>query len=138
MVGSMRPSTAVSADGPLNLLQRGRRRADPNAKGEACCRDERLDPRRAPVTKTSTTAVVDFHDRRCAALVRTCHTASSDFYTTPDVEAHGAERVRHFLGDQMPRVDIIYAYVDAPATPSPRPSPTAPKASSSPAWATAT
>ena len=36
LVGSMRPSTAVSADGPLNLYNAVGVAADPKAKGAAC------------------------------------------------------------------------------------------------------
>ena len=44
MVGSMRPSTAVSADGPLNLYNAVGVAIDPGARGARCSRsDERLD-----------------------------------------------------------------------------------------------
>ena len=57
MVGSMRPSTAVSADGPLESLQRrGRGRRSEGQGTRRAGRDERLDPRRAFVDQ-------DQHDR---------------------------------------------------------------------------
>ena len=36
LVGSMRPSTAVSADGPLNLYNAVAVAGDPNARGREC------------------------------------------------------------------------------------------------------
>src|SRR5499433_3589246 len=61
MAGSMRPSTAVSADGPLNLYNAVGVAADPNAKGRGVLvvmNDQILDAH--SLTKTSTTAVQTF------------------------------------------------------------------------------
>ena len=61
LVGSMRPSTAVSADGPLNLYNAVAVAADPGAKGpRRAGRDERLDSAARTSTKTNTTGVQTF------------------------------------------------------------------------------
>jgi L-asparaginase len=61
MVGSMRPSTAVSADGPLNLYNAVAVAADPNAKGRGVMMvmNDQIHAAHS-VTKTSTTAVDTF------------------------------------------------------------------------------
>src|SRR5829696_8517021 len=61
MVGSMRPSTAVSADGPLNLYNGVGVAADPNAKGRGVLvvMNDTIHAAHS-LTKTSTTAVQTF------------------------------------------------------------------------------
>ena len=61
MVGSMRPSTAVSADGPLNLFNAVGVAADPNAKGRGVLvvMNDWIHGAHS-LTKTSTTAVQTF------------------------------------------------------------------------------
>ena len=62
MVGSMRPSTAVSADGPLNLYNAVGVAADPKAKGRGVLvvMNDWIHAAHS-LTKTSTTAVADVH-----------------------------------------------------------------------------
>ena len=61
MVGSMRPSTAVSADGPLNLYNAVGVAADPRARGRGVLvvMNDRIQDAHS-LTKTSTTAVQTF------------------------------------------------------------------------------
>ncbi len=61
MVGSMRPSTAVSADGPLNLYDAVAVAADPRAKGRGVLvvMNDWIQAAHS-LTKTSTTAVQTF------------------------------------------------------------------------------
>ncbi len=61
MVGSMRPSTAVSADGPLNLYNAVAVAADPNAKGRGVLvvMNDQIHAAHS-LTKTSTTAIQTF------------------------------------------------------------------------------
>src|SRR5262249_33655392 len=61
MVGSMRPSTAVSADGPLNLYNAVGVAADPKAKGRGVLvvMNDQIQGAHS-LTKTSTTAVETF------------------------------------------------------------------------------
>ena len=64
------------------------------------------------LTKTSTTAVQTFMSP-VRGLVGVASYGKNDFYTHAGVEAHDADRVRHLAGrPQLPRVDIIFAYVD--------------------------
>ena len=83
MVGSMRPSTAVSADGPLNLYNAVGVAVDPNAKGRGVLvvmND--CDSRRALADQ-------DQHDGRrdvqspLRGLVGVASYGKNDFYTTP-------------------------------------------------------
>jgi L-asparaginase len=61
MVGSMRPSTAVSADGPLNLYNAVAVAADPQAKdrGVLVVMNDQIHAAHS-LTKTSTTSVQTF------------------------------------------------------------------------------
>ncbi len=64
MVGSMRPSTAVSADGPLNLYNAVAVAADPQAKGRGVLvvMNDQIHAAHS-LTKTSTTAIQTFMRR---------------------------------------------------------------------------
>ena len=83
LVGSMRPSTAVSADGPLNIYNAVGVAVDPKARGTRCPGgDERSDPRGARADE-------DQHDRRgdihfaVAGLVGVAAYGKNDFYDAP-------------------------------------------------------
>ena len=121
MVGSMRPSTAVSADGPLNLYNAVGVAVDPDAKGRGVLvvMNDQIHAAHS-LTKTSTTAARP-SCRRCAvssALPPTARTISSG----ARVEAHDADRVRHLAGEPLPRVDVIFASPTCRPTSSTRPS----------------
>ena len=99
MVGSMRPSTAVSADGPLNLYNGVGVAVDPNAKGRGVLvvMNDWIHAAHS-LTKTSTTVGPDLHvagsrpgRRGQLWQERLLHVAV--------VEAHHADRVRHRAGD---------------------------------------
>ena len=113
LVGSMRPSTAVSADGPLNLYNAVAVAADPKGgRTRRARRDERLDSRRPFVDENQHDRAADLHVsgarpgwHRELREERLLHVAV--------MEAHDADRVRHHRGhDQLPRVDIIFAAAD--------------------------
>jgi len=111
LVGSMRPATAISADGPLNLLNAIRTAATPDARGKGVLvvlNDEINGAR--DVTKTNTYRVETFRapemglmgyvDADKVAFYRTStrrHTAKSEF----DVGVLAT----------LPRVDILYSYI---------------------------
>jgi L-asparaginase len=100
MVGSMRPSTAVSADGPLNLYNAVGVAADPQAKGRGVLvvMNDWIHAAHS-LTKTSTTAVQTFLSPvRGLVGASWKHTTGSEF----DVNAVNA----------LPRVDIIFASAD--------------------------
>ena len=113
MVGSMRPSTAVSADGPLNLYNGVGVAIDPQAKGRGRAgRDERLDSRRALADQDQHHRRPDVHvagSRAWSAwpaMVRTTGTASPSWKHTTQAEFDIAQVT------EIPRVEIIFGSVD--------------------------
>jgi len=115
MVGSMRPSTAVSADGPLNLYNAVGVAIDPNSKGRGVLvvmNDWILGAH--SLTKTSTTAVQTFMSPM-RGLVGVASYGKNDFYNTTDWKHTTQTEFDIASVASLPRVDIIYAYVDMPA-----------------------
>jgi L-asparaginase len=112
LVGSMRPSTAVSADGPLNLYDAVAVAVDPNAKGRGVLvvMNDWIHGAHS-LTKTSTTAVQTFLSP-LRGLVGVSMYGKNDFYNSPSW--------KHTLNSEfdvsnvtsLPRVDILYAYAD--------------------------
>jgi L-asparaginase len=82
LVGSMRPSTAVSADGPLNLYDAVAVAADPNARGRGVLvvMNDWIHGAHS-LTKTSTTALPRLC-RHCVELSASRPTARMIFITT--------------------------------------------------------
>jgi L-asparaginase len=115
LVGSMRPSTAVSADGPLNLYNAVGVARDPKAKGRGVLvlMNDWIHAAHS-LTKTSTTAVQTFMSP-LRGLVGVATYGTNDFYGTPPWKhtANSEFDVRSVT--QLPRFDIVYAYVDMPA-----------------------
>ena len=83
MVGSMRPSTAVSADGPLNLFNAVGVAADPRARGRGVLvvMNDWIHAAHS-LTKTSTTAIQTFMSP-VRGLVGVANYGKNDFYSTP-------------------------------------------------------
>jgi L-asparaginase len=114
LVGSMRPSTAVSADGPLNLYNAVGVASDPNARGRGVLvlMNDWIHAAHS-LTKTSTTAVQTFMSP-LRGLVGVASYGKNDFYNNPPW--------KHTTGSEfdvkgvttLPRVDIVYAYLDMP------------------------
>jgi L-asparaginase len=115
MVGSMRPSTAVSADGPLNLYNAVGVAADPQAKGRGVLvlMNDWIHAAHS-LTKTSTTAVQTFMSP-LRGLAGVAAYGKNDFYGMPVWKHTTASEFDVSGVNALPRVDIIYAYVDAPA-----------------------
>jgi L-asparaginase len=115
MVGSMRPSTAVSADGPLNLYNAVGVAADPKAAGRGVLvvmNDWILDAH--SLTKTSTTAVQTFMSPT-RGVVGIASYGKNDFYKRPEW-LHTTEAEFDISNvTAMPRVDIIFASADMSA-----------------------
>ena len=115
MVGSMRPSTAVSADGPLNLYNAVGVAADPKAAGRGVLvvmNDWILDAH--SLTKTSTTAVQTFMSPT-RGVVGIATYGKNDFYKRPEW-VHTTESEFDISNvTALPRVDIIFASADMSA-----------------------
>lgn len=112
VVGAQRPATAISSDGPLNLLNAIRTAATPEARGKGVLvvMNDEINGAR-DVTKTSTYRVETFRspelgflgyvDSDKVSFYRAStkrHTAQSEFTLTAAM--------------QLPKVDIVYSYVE--------------------------
>src|SRR5512135_891020 len=112
MVGSMRPSTAVSADGPLNLYDAVAVAGDPNAKGRGVLvvMNDWIHAAHS-LTKTSTTAIQTFMSP-LRGLVGVSTYGKNDFYNTPRWKHTTASEFDVTNVTKLPRVDIIFACAD--------------------------
>ncbi len=112
LVGSMRPSTAVSADGPLNLYNAVGVAADPNAKGRGVMvvMNDWIHGAHS-LTKTSTTAVQTFLSP-ARGLVGIANYGKNDFYGVPPWKHTTQTEFDVAKVTALPRVDILYAYED--------------------------
>jgi L-asparaginase len=114
VVGSMRPSSAISADGYLNLVNAIKVAADPNSKGRGCLlvmNDTIYNGR--DVTKNATYRVEAFQSRDLGPLGFADGDGKIVFYHHP-VRRHTMQTefdVRHL--DSLPRVDVVISYVGA-------------------------
>lgn len=110
MTGSMRPSTAMSADGPLNIYNAVAIAADPGARGRGVLVAIDDDIHAAhDVIKTHTTDVATFHSGE-AGLVGAVLFGSDVWYRTP-IQVHTKDSDLAIVpGKPLPRVDIIYAH----------------------------
>jgi len=112
MVGSMRPSTAVSADGPLNLYNAVAVAADPNAKGRGVLvvMNDWIHGAHS-LTKTSTTDVQTFMSP-LRGLVGVAAYGKNDFYNNPQWKHTTSSEFDVSGVSKMPRVDIIFGCAD--------------------------
>ena len=114
VVGSMRPSSAISADGYLNLLNAVKVAADPQSKGRGCLlvmNDTIYGGR--DVTKTATYRVEAFQGRDLGPLGYTDADGKVVFYHQT-VKKHTMQTefdVRDL--EALPRVDVVVSYVGA-------------------------
>ena len=115
LVGSMRPSTAVSADGPLNLYNGVALAANPEAKGRGVLVTLNDDIHgAAAITKTSTTDVQTFMSPY-KGQIGTINYGVADFFRGPDKKNTTGSEFAGMNITSFPRVDIIYACADMPA-----------------------
>src|SRR5246500_5172367 len=115
LVGSMRPSTAVSADGPLNLYDAVAVATDPNARGRGVLvvMNDWIHGAHS-LTKTSTTAIQTFMSP-LRGVVGVSTYGKNDYYNIPHWK-HTTESEFDIAGvSALPRVDILYAYADMSA-----------------------
>jgi len=110
MVGSMRPATAISADGPSNLYNRIAAAANPEARGRGVLvslNDELHYARN--VTKSNTSAVQTFvSPNRGPAGV--ANTGKVTWFARPDRKHGNASEFSVEGMAALPRVDILYAH----------------------------
>lgn len=114
LVGSMRPSSAISADGYLNLVNAVRVAGDPTSRGQGCLvvlNDTVFSAR--DVTKTATYRVESFQSRDLGPL----GFADADgrvLYYHRSTKPHTTQT--EFKVDELlslPRVDVVVSYVGA-------------------------
>ena len=112
LVGSMRPSTAVSADGPLNIFDAVAVAGDPNAKGRGVLvvMNDWIHGAHS-LTKTSTTAVQTFMSP-LRGLVGVSTYGKNDYYNAPQWKHTTASEFDVTNVTKLPRVDIIFACAD--------------------------
>jgi L-asparaginase len=114
LVGSMRPSTAVSADGPLNLYNAVGVAGDPKAKGRGVLvvMNDWIHGAHS-MTKTSTTDVHTFMSP-LRGLVGVSAYGTNDFYNVPEWKNTTRSEFDVSKVDKLPRVDIVFACADMP------------------------
>jgi L-asparaginase len=112
LVGSMRPSTAVSADGPLNLYNGVGVAIDPKARGRGVLlvMNDWIHAAHS-LTKTSTTAVQTFMSP-IRGVVGVAAYGKNDFYNTPPWKHTTGSEFSVNGVTKLPRVDIIYGAAD--------------------------
>jgi L-asparaginase len=114
LVGSMRPATAISADGPINLYNAVALAGDPRARGRGpliILNDTIHYAREAQ--KMHTTRMDTFHspNRGIAGMM---HTGTAFFYSA-NMARHTSKSEFSLDGltaTNLPRVDVVYSYAD--------------------------
>ncbi len=117
VVGAMRPWTAISRDGPLNLYNAIRVAATPAAagKGVLVLLNDTIHSARF-VTKNNTTRVETFVSREIGPI----GFADSDgvnFYRTPLTRFADKSEFDVSKLEQLPQVDVVYGYQEASRAP---------------------
>jgi L-asparaginase len=110
LTGSMRPSTALSADGPLNFYNAVAVAADPFAadRGVLVVMNDWIHSAGA-ITKTNTAAVQTFASP-LRGLIGTVAYGTTEYYRFP-VGRYGRKSEFSIDGvEKLPRVDIVYAH----------------------------
>jgi len=113
LTGSMRPSTAMSADGPLNIYNAVAVAADPDAvgKGVVVVANDEIHGARS-VIKSNTTEVSTFYSDD-QGLIGNVRYGDAIFFRSPYMR-HTRDSEFSVEGiDELPRVDIIYMHENA-------------------------
>ncbi|HSL22876.1 MAG TPA: type II asparaginase [Vicinamibacterales bacterium] len=110
LTGSMRPSTSLSADGPLNIYNAVGVASDPRAKGRGVLvvANDDIHGARA-VTKHHTSDVQTFESPE-VGLVGVCLFDDRDFARSPSRAHTTSTPFTVAAGQTLPRVDVIYAH----------------------------
>lgn len=112
MTGSMRPSTAMSADGPLNIYNAVAIAADPAARGRGVLVAVDDDIHSAhDVTKTHTTDIATFSSHE-AGLVGASLFGKQVYYRVPAARHSLRSELELPSNGALPRVDILYAHAN--------------------------
>jgi L-asparaginase len=112
MTGSMRPSTAMSADGPLNIYNAVGIAADPKARGRGVLVTIDDDVHSGhDIIKNHTTDVGTFTSGE-AGLIGTVLFGKTVWYRTPENVNTTKSDLRIDNATTLPRVDIIYAHAN--------------------------
>jgi len=114
VVGSMRPSSAISADGYLNLFNAVRVAADPMASGMGVLvvLNDTIHSAR-DVTKTATYRVETFQARDLGPLGYADNDGRVLFYHRPVRPHTSATEFEIAAGAELPRVDVVVTYLGA-------------------------
>jgi len=114
IVGSMRPSSAISADGYLNVVNAVRVAADPQSRGRGCLvvmNDTIFNGR--DVTKNSTYRLEAFQSRDLGPLGFADADCKVVYYHQPE-KKHTLQTEFDVRAMQtLPRVDVVLSYVNA-------------------------
>ncbi|MBZ5859366.1 type II asparaginase [Flavihumibacter profundi] len=115
LTGSMRPSTAISADGPKNLYDAITVAVNPNTKGRGVLvsfNEGIYDARE--VMKMSTTKTNAFGSPNTGPVGQ-AYDGRVEYYLRSEREINPKKPVVITADTKFPRVDIVYMYADAPA-----------------------
>ncbi|AFD08766.1 type II asparaginase [Solitalea canadensis] len=116
LVGAMRPATAISADGPKNLLDAVVVAADPKSQGRGVmlAMNERVFDARS-VTKTNSTALETFLSTNFGP-VGLIYDQKVEYYYNPVRKGNKDTPFDVNSTTSLPRVDVAYMYADADPT----------------------
>lgn len=113
LVGAMRSSSAISADGPANLYNGIAALADPESRGRGvmCCMNTKLIDAK-DVVKRHTTDLATFEGDGCLGYVY----GSKAYYNRRVTFMHTSHSEFDVTGlTSLPRVGIVYGYAGAPS-----------------------
>jgi L-asparaginase len=115
LTGSMRPATAISADGPKNLYDAITIAADPKSKGRGVLisfNEGIFDAR--DVMKLSTTKTNAFGSPNTGPVGQ-AYDGKVEYYLRSEREVNPTNPITITADTKFPRVDIVYMYADAPS-----------------------
>lgn len=113
MTGSMRPSTAMSADGPLNIYNAVAIAGDPDARGRGVLVAVDDDIHSAhDVIKGHTTDIATFSSGEAGLIGAVLFGAPDVWYRTSSYVHTSKSELALVPGKGLPRVDIIYAHAN--------------------------